>query len=282
VVGLGAVIFARGRAPAPWLRGLALATIPWAIGIHVVTALLYAGLAARPAWLSAVLAPRFLATAFASGPAVLLLCARALARRGIFDIGREATRSLFVIMTYAALASLLFTLLEVFTALYSGIPAAGEHLAYLFTGLDRHLGLVAFTYGSWTLLLGALVVLLSPGLRARPQLATAAAVAVLVSVLIDKGLCLVTSGFVPSPLGYVHDYWPSLPELAIVVGIYAGGGLMFLGACRFILADHAKLIGAQPSSAAPPRFDQSPATARSSDMASDMASGLASAAQMET
>jgi hypothetical protein len=60
VVGLAATLFARGASPAKWVRGLALATIPWAIGIHVVTALLYAGLAARPAWMTAVLAPRFL------------------------------------------------------------------------------------------------------------------------------------------------------------------------------------------------------------------------------
>jgi Ni/Fe-hydrogenase subunit HybB-like protein len=273
VVGLAAILFARGRAPAAWLRGLALATIPWAIGIHVVTALLYAGLAARPAWMSAVLAPRFLATAFASGPAVLVLLARRLARRGIFDVGSEATSRLLVIMTYAAVASVVLALLEAFTALYSGIPAAGEHLAYLFVGLDGHGGLVAFSYGSWALLLFAVVVLLVPRLRRRPWLTSLAAAAVVLSVLVDKGLCLVTSGFVPSPLGYVRDYWPSLPELAIVGGVYATGGLAFLGACRFVLADHAKALALQPAPATPPVFDPSPATARQP--------GLAKAAQME-
>ncbi len=234
LVGLLAVWFAGDRSPAPWVRGLALATIPWAIGIHVVTALLYAGLAARPAWMTAVLAPRFLATAFASGPALLLLLAAGLARAKRFDVGREASDRLRVIMTYAALASLLLGVLEAFTALYSGIPSAGEHLEYLFRGLEGHTGLVAASYGAWGLLVAALAVLLLPVLRRRRGLVLAATAAVLTSVLLEKGLTLVSSGFVPSPLGYVLDYRPSVIELGIVVGIYAGGALAFVGACRFL------------------------------------------------
>ena len=264
VVGLAAVLFARGRAPAPWVRGLALVTIPFAIGVHVVLALVFAGLAARPAWMTAVLAPRFLATAFASGPALLILLATVLARRKIFDIGREAIEKLVTLMTYAAVANLLLALLEAFTALYSGIPALGEHLEYLFLGMEGHAGLVAFTYGSWLLLVLALVVLLVPALRGRPGLATAATAAVLASVLVEKGLCLVTSGFVPSPLGYVRDYYPSLIEIAVVIGLYAGGTLLFLGACRWLLIPMKATVHAQ---------NPSPSTARGP--------GMAGVAQME-
>ena len=246
VVGLAATLFARGDSPAKWVRGLAVATIPLAIGIHVVTALLYAGLAARPAWMTAVLAPRFLATAFASGPALLILLAGALARAQVFDIGREAVDRLSIIMTYAAAVSVLLAFVEAFTALYSGIPAAGEHLEYLFLGLDGHVGLVAWTYSSWLLLLLALAVLLVPRLHRRQGLAYAATAAVLASVLIDKGLCLVTSGFVPSPLGYVRDYRPSLIELCIVAGVYAGGALVFVGACRFLLTSESTIHALNP------------------------------------
>ena len=254
VVGLAATLFARGSTPAPWVRGLALATIPWAIGIHVVTALLYAGLAARPAWMTAVLAPRFLATAFASGPALLILLAGVLARAKVFDIGREAVSRLSIIMTYAAAISVLLAFLEAFTALYSGIPAAGEHLEYLFLGLQGHVGLVAWTYSSWLLLLLALVVLLVPRLRRHQGLAYAATAAVLASVLIDKGLCLVTSGFVPSPLGYIRDYRPSLVELGIVAGVYAGGALVFAGACRFLLISYSTIHALNP----PPQTARDP------------------------
>lgn len=257
VVGLAATLFARGGAPTRWVRGLALATIPWAIGIHVVTALLYAGLAARPAWMTAVLAPRFLATAFASGPALLILLAGGLAYAKVFDIGREAVERLSLIMTYAATASAMLAALEAFTAIYSGIPAAGEHLEYLFLGLDGHLGLVAWNYASWILLLLALVVLLSPRLRRRQGLTSGATAAVLLSVLIDKGLCFVTSGFVPSPLGYVRDYRPSLIELAIVAGIYSGGALVFAAACRFLLTSESTIRALNP----PPQTAREPGMA---------------------
>jgi molybdopterin-containing oxidoreductase family membrane subunit len=237
LVGLGLAWSERARSSLGWSRPLALATIPWAFGIHIVTALLYAGLAARPGWMTAVLAPRFLATAFASGPALLILLAGVLARTRRFDVGREAVARLTTIMTYAALTSAFLALLEVFTALYSGEPGASDHLAYLYVGLDGHFGLVPWAYASGGLLALALVVLLVPRLRARTGLAYGATAAVLAAVLIDKGLCFVTSGFNPSPLGYVRDYRPSLIELGIVAGIYASGALVFAGACRWLPVD---------------------------------------------
>lgn len=271
VAGLAIAWSSKGKEAPKWGRALAIATIPWAIGIHVVTALLYAGLSARPAWMTAVLAPRFLATAFASGPALLILLALVLARAKVFDIGREAVERLSIIMTYAATASLVLALLEAFTALYSGIPEASEHLTYLFLGLEGHRGLVVWSYASWILLLLALIVLLVPRLRRQQGLGYGAAAAVLVSVLIDKGLCLVSSGFVPSPLGYVRDYRPTLIELGIVAGIYAGGALVFVAACRWLLIGHAKAHELQSSSIH--ALNSPPSNAR--------APGMAKAAQLE-
>mgnify|MGYP000538390581 CR=1 FL=1 len=61
----------KGVAPPGWIKPIIVLSIPWAVSIHTVTAFLYAGLAARPFWLTAILAPRFLASAFAAGPALL-------------------------------------------------------------------------------------------------------------------------------------------------------------------------------------------------------------------
>ncbi len=270
LIGLLAALFSYRSSSGGWARGLALATIPWAIGIHVVTALLYAGLAARPAWMTAVLAPRFLATAFASGPALLILLAAWLARAKVFDVGRDAIARLSVIMTYAAVLSALLAGLEAFTALYSGIPSAREHLEYLFLGLDGHSGLVTANYLSWALLIGALIVLLVPGLRRRGVLHTVATAGLLLSVLIDKGLCLVSSGFVPSPLGKVHDYRPSLPELAIVAGIYASGALVFLALRPLFAIAHANLP-----------IPENPVHATAQPLSTERAPGMAGAAAME-
>jgi len=51
--------------PPAWTKPLIYLSIPFAIGIHTVTAYLYCGLPGRGYWLTAVLAPRFLASAFA-------------------------------------------------------------------------------------------------------------------------------------------------------------------------------------------------------------------------
>jgi molybdopterin-containing oxidoreductase family membrane subunit len=225
VVGLGVAWREKGQAKPRWARPLALVTVPWAFAIHIVTALLYAGLAARPGWMTAVLAPRFIATAFASGPALLLLLSSRLARAGVFDIGEEATRRLFTLMTYAAVTSVFLALLEAFTALYSGLPEAEAHLAYQYVGLDGRSGLVPWTYLASELMAASLVVLLVPTLRARPALAELSAAGVFVSVLVEKGFCFIAAGLSPSPLGVVRDYRPSVVELAIVAGIYAAGAL---------------------------------------------------------
>ncbi|MCJ7755409.1 MAG: polysulfide reductase NrfD, partial [Thermoanaerobaculales bacterium] len=49
----------REEPPPKWLKPVILLSIPWAVSIHTVTAFLYSGLAARPFWLTAILAPRF-------------------------------------------------------------------------------------------------------------------------------------------------------------------------------------------------------------------------------
>ena len=52
---------------------IVLITIFWAISIHTVTAFLFSSNSGRPIWNNAMLAPRFIASAFASGPAIMAL-----------------------------------------------------------------------------------------------------------------------------------------------------------------------------------------------------------------
>jgi molybdopterin-containing oxidoreductase family membrane subunit len=102
---IGVVTFEAERKGAPppnWVRPLIYLSIPWAISIHTVTAFLYSGLEARPFWMTAILAPRFLASAFASGPSLLILLALILRRFTRFDPGWEAIQKLVTIVAYAA------------------------------------------------------------------------------------------------------------------------------------------------------------------------------------
>jgi molybdopterin-containing oxidoreductase family membrane subunit len=212
-------------APPAWIRPVILLSIPWAISIHTVTAFLYSGLPGRPFWMTAILAPRFLASAFASGPALLILLAMLVARVTKSAPPREALQKLALIVTYAMVINVFFALMEFFTSFYSGIPEHAEPLRYMFTGLDGHAGLTPWMWGSSALAVDSLVLLIVPRYRTNQRLLAVACGMVFLSLWIDKGIGLIVAGFVPSPLGVVTGYAPSVPEMLISLGIWAVGAL---------------------------------------------------------
>ncbi len=230
-----------GVPPPRWVKPLVYLSIPWAVSIHTVTAFLYSGLAARPFWLTAILAPRFLASAFAAGPALLILLALLVRRVSRFDAGDEAIAKLGEIVAYAMVVNVFFVALELFTALYSSIPAHVEHFAYLYLGLHGHGVLAPWMWASGLLAVVALVLLVVPGLRRRRGVLAFASVAVVVSLWIEKGLGLVITGFVPSPLGHVNEYWPSGRETLITLGVYAVGGIVLTVLYKIAVATREEL-----------------------------------------
>jgi len=225
----------RGDPPPGWIKPIIILSIPWAVSIHTVTAFLYAGLAARPFWLTAILAPRFLASAFAAGPALLILLAFVVRKVSDFDPGQQAIRALSTIVTYAMLANVFFVAMELFTALYSDIPEHVSHFTFLFMGLEGEATLAPWMWTSVVLAVVALVLLLNPSTRKNETSLIVACVAVFASLWIDKGLGMVIAGFVPSPLGKVVHYWPTAPELAISLAIWAGGLLIVTGLYKIAL-----------------------------------------------
>ncbi len=216
----------KGIAPPHWIKPIIILSIPWAVSIHTVTAFLYSGLAARPFWMTAILAPRFLASAFSAGPALLILFCLILRRFTKFDAGREPIQRLAVIVTYAMAINVFFVLMEVFTAIYSGIPEHIEHFEFLYLGLEGKATLVPWMWASAILSVIALVLLINPKTRGNERTLVAACIAVFTALWIEKGLGLIIAGFVPSPMGAVTSYSPSIPEVAIAVGIYAIGALL--------------------------------------------------------
>jgi Ni/Fe-hydrogenase subunit HybB-like protein len=215
-----------GTPPPRWVKPVVYLSIPWAVSIHTVTAFLYSGLSARPFWLTAILAPRFLASAFASGPALLIILALAVRHTSKFDPGDEAIAKLGEIVAYAMAVNVFFVALELFTALYSDIPEHVEHFTYLYLGLHGHAALAPWMSASLVLAAVSLVLLLVPRLRRKEPFLVLASLAVIGSLWIDKGLGMVVTGFVPSPLGHVTEYWPSGLEALIALGIYGLGGLV--------------------------------------------------------
>jgi molybdopterin-containing oxidoreductase family membrane subunit len=216
----------KGIKPPSWIKPIIILSIPWAISIHTVTAFIYSGLGGRPFWFTAILTPRFLASAFASGPAFLLLVVFIVRKFTRFDPGREPIQKLAQIITYAMLLNLFFTLLEIFTAFYSRIPDHMTSFQYLFSGLDGHSKLVPWMWTSVTLGVLAAVLLVNPKTRQNEKWLIFACAAVFVSIWIDKGIGMVVAGFVPTPLGAITEYWPTFPETMITLGVYALGFLM--------------------------------------------------------
>lgn len=213
--------------PPKWIKPVIILSIPWAVSIHTVTAFLYCGLAARPFWLTAVLAPRFLASAFASGPALLVLVCMFLRRMTSFDVGKVAIQKLSIIVTYAMTINVFLVLMEIFTVFYGNMPEHEKHFQYLYFGLDGKSGLAPWIWVSIALAVITLVLLLNPGTRRNEKVLFYTCIGVFASIWIDKGMGMVVTGFVPSPMGRVTEYFPTLPEAMITLAIYAiGAGII--------------------------------------------------------
>jgi molybdopterin-containing oxidoreductase family membrane subunit len=213
-------------APPGWIKPIIILSIPWAVSIHTITAFLYSGLAARPFWMTAILAPRFLASAFSAGPALLILLCFVLRKFTKFDAGREPIQKLATIVTYAMAVNVFFVLMELFTALYSDIPEHVLHFQYMFFGLEGNAKLVPWMWTSATLSVIALILLLNPGTRKKETTLAIACVALFIAIWIEKGLAMVVTAFVPNPIGVVTEYWPTFPEVMIGVGVYSIGLLI--------------------------------------------------------
>ena len=97
---------------------------------------------------------------------------------------------------------------------------------YLLFGLDGHHALVPWFWTAITLNVGAMVLLMLPLSRSLKWL-NAACVMCIFGIWIEKGMGLVIPGFVPTPLGELVEYLPTLNETLVCIGIWAFGLLCF-------------------------------------------------------
>ncbi len=209
-----------------WLKPLIYLSIPWAISIHTVTAYLYCGLPGRGFWMTAILAPRFLSSAFASGPALLVLLCLIIRRVSSFDPGREQIQSLAKIVAYAICVNVFFFLCEVFVVFYSQIPEHMDHFKYLFVGLYGKGAYVPWMWASLTLMIIGIILTVNPLTRKNEGVLAVACVLIFLGTWIDKGLGMIAGGFTPNPLHHVNEYIPTLPEIMIALGVWAMGFLV--------------------------------------------------------
>lgn len=199
--------------------------IVWAISIHTVTAFLYSGLGGRPFWNSAVVAPRFLASAFAAGPAFLILTLAVLKRVSVYHVPEAAFLTLRNIVTVALTINMFLLGSEAFTEFYTD-SAHGASAVYLFLGLHGRTGLVPWIWTAIALNCAALV-LLFLRISREPRVLWAACVMLIIGIWIEKGMGMIIPAFVPTPLGEIVEYLPTLNESLVTAGIWAGGLLIY-------------------------------------------------------
>lgn len=208
------------------LNPLILFSIPLAISIHTVTAFLYNGFAGRPYWNSALLAPKFLASAFCSGPAVLIILFQILKKTTTFEIKQEAIWKIAELMAYAMFINLFFFGAEVFKEIYSNTEHL-VHLKYLFIGVGENRDIVFYGWASLVISIIAFLLFLIPKTRKNVVTLNLGAILIWFGVYIEKGIALLTPGFTPDTLGQIYIYRPSTAELKISVAIFAIGFLIF-------------------------------------------------------
>lgn len=208
------------------LNPLILFSIPLAISIHTVTAFLYNGFAGRPYWNSALLAPKFLASAFCSGPAVLIILFQILKKTTTFEIKQEAIWKIAELMAYAMFINLFFFGAEVFKEIYSDTEHL-VHLKYLFIGVGENRDIVFYGWASLVISIIAFLLFLIPKTRKNVITLNLGAILIWFGVYIEKGIALLTPGFTPDTLGQIYIYRPSMAELKISVAIFAIGFLIF-------------------------------------------------------
>lgn len=244
---IGAVTFDAERKEAPppgWIKPVIILSIPWAVSIHTVTAFLYSGLEARSFWMTAILAPRFLASAFASGPSLLILLALLMRKFTRFDPGDMAIRKLALIVTYAMAINVFFVGVELFTALYSDMPHHVHAFEYLYVGLHGHASLVPWMRTGALLTILSVTLLLIPRVRNNLKLLGPICVAVIVAIWIEKGVGMVVTGFVPNPLGRITDYAPTAVEIGVTAGVYGIGFLLLTLIYKIVVNVRERMLAA--------------------------------------
>jgi molybdopterin-containing oxidoreductase family membrane subunit len=197
-------------------------SIFWAFGIHLVTAFLYQGLPARPFWNNPLMGPRFLASAFAAGPALISVVLMIVNSTTSFKIESQVFTKLRRIIVVAAIINLIMLFSEVFKEFYlpthHSLPAM-----YLYFGLDGHNALVPWIWSAIIMnLIGTLTLAFNPG-KDNPWVLLPACILLFIGIWIEKGMGLIVPGLVPSPLGEIVSYAPSWVEVSITLGVLALG-----------------------------------------------------------
>jgi Ni/Fe-hydrogenase subunit HybB-like protein len=211
---------------------LIILSIPWAVSIHTVTAFLYNGLSSRPFWNASILAPRFLASAFCSGPAIMLVLFQIIRKRSDVEIDNRAIFKIAELIAYAMAINLFLLGAEMFKEFYSG-GVDSYSIQYLYFGLHGKAGLVPWMWAATIMNITAFLLFLFPKTRENFTTLNIGCILIIMGVYIEKGMGLVVPGFVPDTLGEIYEYSPTRSEILVTMGIWACGALLYTLLLKF-------------------------------------------------
>lgn len=194
----------------------------WAFAIHLVTAFLYAGLPARPFWNSSLLGPRFLASAFSAGPALIIILLMAIRKFTEYKVENVTINKIALVVTVAAQINLIMLGSELFKEFYKPTHHS-ESAIYLFFGLEGFNSLVPWIWTAIIMNVGATLMLTFHPIRTNHKFLKYACAILFVAIWIEKGMGLIIPGFIPGTWGKIVEYAPTWVELAVSLGIWAMG-----------------------------------------------------------
>lgn len=234
------VKYTGGKVNTKWFLPVVYVSIVWALSIHTVTAFLISTMPSRPMWFHSMMPIRFITTAFAAGPALIILAFLIIRKNTRFWIEDSAINLLSTIVTWCLGLAIFLTLSEIVVELYARTEHANG-LYYLMFGLHGLTSLVPWFWSSVVLMVSAFVLLLIPSVRNNYKLLPILCVMAFCGIWIEKGMGLIVPGFIPTPIGEVTEYYPTLVEVLMTLGIWAFGffilTLLLKGAIGILLGD---------------------------------------------
>ena len=208
-----------------WYLPFIYVSIVWALSIHTVTAFFVNTMPARPHWNHALMPIQFITTAFAAGPALIILMFLVIRRNTKLWIADAAINMLSTVATFCLGIALFLLMSEIVTELY--LP--GEHslgLKYLMFGMHGLNTLVPWFWASLVASVVAFVMLLVPRVRKNYRLLPIACALAFAGIWVQKGMGLLVPGFIPSPIGEFTNYSPTAIEVFVTLGTWAIGFFM--------------------------------------------------------
>jgi len=235
---------------------LIILSIPWAVSIHTVTAFLYNGISARPFWNASILAPRFLASAFCSGPAIMLILFQIIRKRSEVEIDNRAIFKIAELIAYAMAINLFLLGAEVFKEFYSG-SIHSYPMSYMYFGLHGKTNLVPWMWAASLFNITAFLIFLFPKTRENFFSLNLGCVLIIMGIYIEKGMGLIVPGFVPDTLGEIYEYTPTVSEFVVTAGIWAAGALLYTLLLKFAIPIYTGKLRFETKTA-PPGYGTSP------------------------